>query len=135
MDTERTLAMTIDTNPTARFFSPAQKELIIQRFNGCCAACGSRDQDILEADHWIAYNGRNTIVANGVALCAPCNRVKARARIPGKPIAPRAPIKAITIDEYFLQVQKNRAAFAAWAGQYRSTGKCAKKATPYIAPY
>lgn len=127
--------MTLDANPTARFFSPAQKQYIFQAFNGTCAACGSRDADILEADHWTAFNGSNTVMANGVALCAPCNRAKTNARIPGKPLAPRAPIKAITIDEYFLQVQKNRAAFAAWAGQYRGKGKCAKQATPYIAPY
>jgi hypothetical protein len=123
----------IDTNPAARFFSPAQGDAIKARYGNACAACGSRDAGILECDHWTAFNGCNTVVANGVALCGPCNRAKGNARIPGKPLAPRAAIKAITVEEYFLQLQHNRDAFAAWAALYR--GKAGKKITPFEPPY
>jgi hypothetical protein len=125
----------LDSNPTSRFFSPAQADAIKTRYNSTCAACGSRDAAVLECDHWVAFNGSNTVVANGAALCGPCNRAKTNARIPGKPLAPRAALKAITVDEYFLQVQHNRAAFAAWVELYRGKGKCDKKATPFTAPY
>ena len=125
----------LDSNPAARFFSPAQADYIKSRYNNACAACGSRDIDILECDHWVAFNGRNTVVANGVALCHPCNLKKSQARIPGKPLAPRAPLNTITNDEYFLQLQQNRAAFAAWAARYRGKGKCGKQATPFEPPF
>ena len=120
-------------NTTCRYFSPAQADAIKARYGHTCAACGSCDPDILECDHWVAFNGRNTVAANGVALCGPCNRAKGKAIIPGKPLAPRASLKAITVAEYFLQVQQNRAAFATWVSNYR--GKCAKKATRFEPPF
>jgi hypothetical protein len=125
----------LQETPTARFFSPAQSDAIKTHYGHTCAACGSRDASIIECDHWVAFNGHNTVVANGVALCGPCNRVKGNARIPSKRLAPRAPVKAITVDEYFLQVQHNRAAFAAWVSIYSGKGKCNKKATPFTPPY
>jgi 5-methylcytosine-specific restriction endonuclease McrA len=66
----------LDARPDSRFFSPAQAEFIKARYNYCCAACGSTRRSTLEADHWMPFDGANTIVSNGVALCSSCNKVK-----------------------------------------------------------
>lgn len=123
----------LDSNPAARFFSPAQADYIKARYGNACAACGSRDIDILECDHWIAFNGSNTVVSNGIALCGPCNRKKSVARVPGKPLAPRPPVDTITLDEYFLQVAANRQAFNQWVSLYKGSNR-AKRIT-FKPPY
>jgi hypothetical protein len=118
---------------TARFFSAAEADAIKARYNNTCAACGSRDIAILECDHWVAFDGSNSVISNGVCLCGPCNRAKGAIVLPGKPLAKRATVKAITVDEYFLQIEINRKAFAEWVENYR--GKAKKKPTLFAAPY
>jgi hypothetical protein len=117
----------------ARFFSDAERETVKARYGYTCAACGSRDARTLEADHWQSFDGSNTTIANAVCLCGPCNRAKGAIQIPGKPLAKRAALKVVSVDEYFLQVEANRDAFATWAEVYR--GKAKKKPTHFVAPF
>lgn len=117
----------------ARFFSDAERETVKAHYGYTCAACGSRDTRTLEADHWQVFDGSNTTLANAVCLCGPCNRIKSNKRIPGKPLAKRAPLKVVSVDEYFLQVEANRDAFATWVSLYAGVAKV--KRIPFVAPF
>lgn len=127
--------MTLDAKPAARFFSLAQQDAIKSRYGFCCAACGSRDIRILECDHWAPYNGENTVIANGVALCGPCNRAKSDATIPGKPLTPRAPVVADSDSDYLSMVYANSDAWADYCKTYRGKGGIRKKKIVFTPPY
>ena len=94
---------------TSRFFSDNERAAVKAAFGYTCAACGVRDDAILEADHWAAYNGTNTVLENAVCLCGPCNRAKAKTAMIHKPLKPRnSKLNAASVDEYIMQVAYNR---------------------------
>ncbi|MBV8884125.1 MAG: HNH endonuclease [Chroococcidiopsidaceae cyanobacterium CP_BM_RX_35] len=63
---------------TGRYFTKAQKLLILRRADYRCQSCGILlDRNNFEADHLIPYSkGGFTKVFNAQALCCNCNRSK-----------------------------------------------------------
>lgn len=134
---------------TSRFFSDNERAAVKAAFGYTCAACGVRDDAILEADHWAAYNGKNTVLENAVCLCGPCNRAKAKTAMIHKPIKPRnLRLQAETVDEYIMQVAYNRGVWAEYCHTVKAysaaqaqvaKGKIEnnpyKKPKEYAAPY
>jgi hypothetical protein len=58
-----------------RTFSPEDRARILRKSGGHCTHCDEPLGDVWHADHYPfahAVGGR-TIIANGVASCAPCN--------------------------------------------------------------
>ena len=80
-------------NRFARFFSDVQRAFVLSAYNNCCAACGATRLKSLEIDHWLPFDGANTLVSNAVVLCGPCNRVKRNRAIDTYyRLAPRMPM-------------------------------------------
>ena len=134
---------------TSRFFSDTERGAVKAAFGYTCAACGVRDDAILEADHWAAYNGNNTVLENAVCLCGPCNRAKGKVTMIHKPIKPRnSKLSAASVDEYIMQVAYNRGVWAEYCANVKGysaaqakvvSGKAKnnpyKKPKEYAAPY
>ena len=103
-----------------RFFTDEQKTQIRAIYNDCCAICGTRDKESIEADHFIPHSkGGKTDICNGIALCGPCNRIKANKLILDyyKP-QPRQPIKIEA--QMFEKLSINRTAFRDWVSRTRN---------------
>ena len=104
----------LDIRPDSRFFSPAQAEFIKAQYNYCCAACGATRRSTLEADHWMPFDGANTIVANGVALCSSCNKVKHNKAIDTYyRLAPRMPMP-MDVPDRDERLDENTESFRVW---------------------
>ena len=113
-----------------RFFSNDQKDQIRAAYNNCCAVCGTMDKEMIEADHFIPHSkGGKTTICNGIALCGPCNRIKANKSILAyyKP-EPRQPIKIEA--QMFEKISLNRAAFRDWISKTRNKKHPALKFIP-----
>ena len=134
---------------TSRFFSDTERAAVKAAFGYTCAACGVRDDAILQADHWVAYNGNNTVLENAVCLCGPCNLAKHQMAVIHAPLKPRnVRLQAETVDEYIMQVAYNRGVWAEYCNTVKAysaaqakvaSGKAKnnpyKKPKEYAAPY
>jgi hypothetical protein len=113
---------------TSRFFSDTERAAIKAAFGYTCAACGVRDDAILEADHWAAYNGENTVLSNAVCLCGPCNRAKGKATMIHAPLKPRnSKLNAESVDEYIMQVAYNRGMWNEYCNTVKDYGTAQAK--------
>lgn len=68
----------LSPRPNDRFFTPDQREQIIQRDGYQCLCCGTNRPTVrLEVDHIIPYTfGGQTVLENGQMLCSVCNHTR-----------------------------------------------------------
>ena len=129
----------LDTKPDARFFSAAQRAYLLDSFGYMCAACGCDDSSpkVLQIDHWQSFNGTNTVIDNGVVLCAACNGTKHDFRINAANLKPRKAIDSDSHRAYRIRESENRAAFADWIKTYgvKSKTLVPRKAPKFVAPW
>lgn len=102
-----------------RFFSTVQRREIFKKFNHACAVCGLADIELLEADHFLAYeNGGKTRVDNGTCLCTLCNRIKGNTIIPEYyRLQPRKPVTCN--NDMYAAMQQDRKRFAKWLQMFK----------------
>ena len=91
-------------------WQPETRNAILANDNGRCVACGCADEAVLEMDHIVPAG--ETTVANGQAMCGPCNRAKADVYglVELEPFQPIDP--AQTMGEYLAETTSLRAMFA-----------------------
>ncbi len=75
---QRGVRMTGRQRDPQRYFSPKQRQVILQKQHNRCKICGARlDHRATQYDHRIPWSqGGRTNVKNGQALCANCHAKK-----------------------------------------------------------
>ena len=123
-------SITLPENPAARFFSDTQRAYVLAAYNNCCAACGSTRQKSLELDHWLPFDGFNTLVCNAIVLCGPCNRVKRNRTIDTYfRLAPRQPMP-LDMPDRDDRLDDNTDAFKLWCSQTKTAKKASLRFVP-----
>jgi hypothetical protein len=95
------------------------RNAILANCNERCVACGCADEAVLEMDHIVPAGP--TTVANGQAMCGPCNRAKADVvHAPALTAYPQID-RTMTVAEYLAEIAENRQAWRTEMDELRKT--------------